>query len=64
MIWKRLKKSTPKEEKEFQENLEKENVGVKDFIALLSSAFFVLILPCIVILLIISLLLLWLFGAI
>ena len=63
MIWRRLKKADPKAEKEFQENLEKENVGIKDFIALLSSAFFILILPCILILGGLGFLLLWLFGA-
>ncbi|MBQ6809539.1 MAG: hypothetical protein IJP09_02375 [Clostridia bacterium] len=63
MIWRRLKKSTPEQEKEFKENLEKENVGIKDFVALLVSAFFVLILPCILILGGIGLLLLWAFGA-
>ena len=64
MIWRRLKKADPKKEKEFKENLEKENFGVKDFVALLTSAFFVLILPCILILGGIGLLLMWLFGAI
>lgn len=63
MIWKRLKKSTPKQEKEFKENIEKEGDGVKDFVAMLVSAFLVLVLPCILILGGLGFLLLWAFGA-
>lgn len=60
---KRLKKSTIEDEKRFGKMLEEEGVGAKDKFAMIVSAFLVLILPCILILVGLSLLMLWLFGA-
>lgn len=60
---KRLKKSTREEEKSFAEMLEAEGVGAKDKFAMILSAFLVLVLPCILILVGMALLMLWLFGA-
>lgn len=62
MIFKRLKKSTPEQEKEFADMLEEEKVGWKDKFAMIVSAYLVLLLPCILILLILVAVSLWLFG--
>ena len=63
MIWRRLKKSTPQQEKEFAENLSKENVGFKDRLAMYLSAILVLVLPALAVVVLLSLLVLWTFGA-
>ena len=63
MIWKRLKKSTPEEEKEFKERMSDENLTFKDKLAMIISAILVIVLPCLVILLALSFLILWIFGA-
>lgn len=63
MIWRRLKKSTPHQEKEFAENLSKENVGFKDRLAMYLSAILVLVLPALAVVVLLSLLVLWIFGA-
>ncbi len=62
-IWKRLKKSTPEEEAEFRERMSEENVPFTDKLIMLLTAFVVLVLPSALILLGISLLVLWIFGA-
>jgi len=63
MIWRRLKKSTPKQEKEFSENLAKENITVKDKLAMSIAAFLVIIIPALVVVALLSLLVMWMFGA-
>ncbi len=60
--WKKLKKSTPEEANDFAELLEEEKVGHKDRFAMVLSAFLVIVLPCFLILVVISALALWLFG--
>ena len=52
MIWRRLKKSTREQEEEFSERLSEEKL----------SAFLVIVLPCIAILVGLSLLVMFLFG--
>lgn len=63
MIFKRLKKSTKEQEEQFGKMLEEENVGWKDKFAMLISAFLVIMLPCIVILLAFAAFMLWIIGA-
>ncbi len=63
MIWKRLKKSTPEEEKEFEERMSDEKLTFKDKLAMIISAILIIVLPCLVILLALSFLILWIFGA-
>lgn len=63
MIWKRLKKSTPEEEKEFEERMSDEKLTFKDRLAMIISAILIIVLPCLVILLALSFLILWIFGA-
>lgn len=63
MIWGRLKKSTPEQEKDFKERMSSEEVTWKDRIAMVLSAYVAILLPCIVIIALFALLILWVFGA-
>ena len=63
MIWGRLKKPTPEQEKEFKERMSSEEVTWKDKIAMVLSAYVAILLPCIVIIALFALLILWIFGA-
>lgn len=58
-----MKKSTPEEEKEFKERMSDEQLTFKDKLAMIISAILVIVLPCLVILLALSFLILWIFGA-
>ena len=51
---KRLKKSTPEEEKAFRERMQEEKLGFKDTWAMILSALLVLVLPCLLVLLVLS----------
>ena len=57
MIWRRLKKATREQEEEFRERMS------DDRFAMVFSAFLVIVLPCLAVLLIFGLLILLLFGA-
>lgn len=59
---KRLKKATEEDEARFAQAMEDNNVGFKDKIAMVVSAFLVIVLPCLLILLGISGIALWLFS--
>lgn len=63
MIWRRLKKATREQEEEFRERMSDEKLTAKDRFAMVFSAFLVIVLPCLAVLLIFGLLLLLLFGA-
>ena len=51
MIFRRLKKSTAEQEEEFGRMMEEEKVSWKDKLAMILSAYFVIVLPCLLILL-------------
>ncbi|MBQ8208501.1 MAG: hypothetical protein IJZ89_07200 [Clostridia bacterium] len=59
---KRLKKSTPEEDMVFSEAMREEKVGFKDGLAMIVSAFLVLVLPCLLILVGICIIGMLLFG--
>ena len=59
---KRLKKASEDDEARFVQAMEDNNVGFKDKIAMVISAFLVIVLPCLLILLGISGIALWLFS--
>ena len=59
---KRLKKSTPEDEAKLKQAMEENNVGFKDGMAMILSAFLVLVLPCLLILVGISILAMLIFG--
>lgn len=61
MIWKRLKKSTPEEEEEFQERMSEENVSAKDKLAMLLAAVGTILIPSILILVGLCVLVMWIF---
>ncbi len=60
MIWSRLKKSTRAQEKEFRERME--DVPIKDRFIMTVTAFFVIVIPCLLVLVGLSLLTMWIFG--
>ena len=62
MIWRRLKKNTDEENKEFSERMEELKASPKDIFAMLLSAFLVIVLPCLLILLAFGFLAMLLFG--
>lgn len=63
MIWRRLKKATREQEEEFRGRMSDEKLTAKDRVAMVFSAFLVIVLPCLAVLLIFGLLILLLFGA-
>ena len=63
MIRRRLKKATREQEEEFRERMSDEKLTAKDRFAMVFSAFLVIVLPCLAVLLIFGLLILLLFGA-
>ena len=62
MIFKRLKKSTPEQEAEFAKKLEEEKVTWKDKFAMIFSAYLVILLPCVLVLVGCVAIMLWIFG--
>ena len=62
MIWKRLKKATPEQEREFRERLSDE-APLVDKVFMVLSCFGVVIIPAALVLIGFGLLILWIFGA-
>ena len=62
-IFKRIKESTPEMEEEFRERFEQVDVPLVDKLVMIGTAFFVIIIPCILILLGIALFSTWVSGA-
>ncbi len=61
--FKKLKKATPESDEKLRENMEENDVGFSDGLAMAFSAFLTIVLPCALILCGIALLALWAFGA-
>ena len=59
---KRLRKSTPEEFNRFHEDMQNEDVKFKDKVAMVLSAYLIIVLPCLLILIGISLLAMFLLG--
>lgn len=59
---KRLRKSTPEEFNRFHEDMQNEGVKFKDKVAMVLSAYLIIVLPCLLILIGISLLAMFLLG--
>ncbi|MBR7099235.1 MAG: hypothetical protein IKC59_07460 [Clostridia bacterium] len=64
MIWRRLKKSTEEEDQQFSERMRELKSSPKDMLAMIFSAFVVIVLPCLLVLLAFAFLIMLLFGAI
>lgn len=62
MILGRLKKSTPEQEEQFGKMMEEEKVGWKDKLAMLISAYFVIMLPVILFLVVFVLIVMFAWG--
>ena len=62
MIWKRLKKISPENESDFKERMSDERLPVQDKVIMILTSFVVIVLPCALILIGMSLLMLWVFG--
>ena len=62
MIWKRLKKSSPENESDFKERMSDDRLSVQDKVIMILTSFVVIVLPCALILIGMSLLMLWIFG--
>ena len=60
MIWKRLKKVTPEQKKEFSERME--GVPFQDKVIMVVTAFFVIVIPCLLVVGGMSLLVMWILG--
>lgn len=60
MIWKRLKKVTPEQKKEFSERME--GVPFLDKVIMVVTAFFVIVIPCLLVVIGMSLLVMWILG--
>ena len=60
MIWKRLKKVTPEQEKEVSERME--GVPFQDKVIMVVTAFFVIVIPCLLVVGGMSLLVMWILG--
>ena len=50
MIWRRLRKSTSEDERELDRRMDEIKTSPKDVIAMMASAFVVIVLPCLAIL--------------
>ncbi len=61
--WKKLKKSTPESEKEFDERMKEAGVTWKDKLAMIIAAFITLFLPAALILIGLVVFVMWMFGA-
>ncbi len=59
---KKLKKITREEEAKYRENIQKEHITLKDKFAMILSAYVVILLPCVLVLILISLLAMFLVG--
>ncbi len=63
MFWKNIKKPDPKKEQEKVDELSQEEISWKDRLAMVFSAYLVIGLPCVLILIILAVVMLWLSGA-
>ena len=62
MIWKRLKKSTPEQEEEYQKQLQEAGVTPREKLVMVLTAYVVILLPCLLILLGMCAVVLWVMG--
>ena len=62
MIWKRLKKSTPEQEEEYQKQLQETGVTPREKLVMVLTAYVVILLPCLLVLLGMCAIVLWVMG--
>lgn len=62
MIWKRLKKSTPEQERQFREQMQETKVTRGEKLLMVLTAYVVIVLPCLLILAGLGWFMLWVMG--
>lgn len=62
MIWKRIRKSSQEEEKKFQKELREAGVSFREKLVMTLTAYVVLVLPCLLLLIGLSAFMLWIMG--
>ena len=62
MIWKRLKKSTPEQEEEYQKQLQETGITPREKLVMVLTAYVVILLPCLLVLLGMCAVVLWVMG--
>ena len=63
MIWKRIKPPDPEKEEQFHQQMKDVKLGWKDKLAMVLSAYVVLLLPALLLVIGIAVFMLWAFGA-
>mgnify|MGYP006993794297 CR=1 FL=1 len=62
MIWKRIRKSSQEEEEKFQKELQEAGVSFREKLVMTLTAYVVIVLPCLLILIGLSVFMLWIMG--
>jgi hypothetical protein len=62
MIWKRIRKSSQEEEEKFQKELREAGVSFREKLVMTLTAYVVLVLPCLLLLIGLSAFMLWIMG--
>lgn len=62
MIWKRIRKSSQEEEEKFQKELREAGVFFREKLVMTLTAYVVLVLPCLLLLIGLSAFMLWIMG--
>nr|WP_297863744.1 hypothetical protein [uncultured Acetatifactor sp.] len=62
MIWKRIRKSSQEEEEKFQKELREASVSFREKLVMTLTAYVVIVLPCLLLLIGLSAFMLWIMG--
>ena len=62
MIWKRIRKSSQEEEENFQKELREASVSFREKLVMTLTAYVVIVLPCLLLLIGLSAFMLWIMG--
>ena len=62
MIWKRIRKSSQEEEEKFQKELREAGVSFREKLVMTLTAYVVIVLPCLLLLIGLSAFMLWIMG--
>lgn len=62
MIWKRIRKSSQEEEEKFQKELREASVSFREKLVMTLTAYVMIVLPCLLLLIGLSAFMLWIMG--
>ncbi|MCI9143931.1 MAG: hypothetical protein HFH87_15175 [Lachnospiraceae bacterium] len=62
MIWKRIRKSSQEEEEKFRKGMQEAGVSFREKLVMTLTAYVVIVLPCLLILIGLSVFMLWIMG--